>query len=301
MTLMLREKRTMRTRVKPIVLSAIVVVVIIFITSTLRRAAPPKNPAEPPDLSRSVARVYGEVEPQGGNVYVAPMVTRPVIEIHVNEGDTVEAGQKICTLENSVEKAQVRAAVSRVASSGKTYELSRDAYKRNRAIYGSKGISEFEFVQSRLRAEIDSLNLIAAKADAELAQAQLEQTVLQSPIDGIVYKMDLRLGESIAAGDNTRIIVGERGFWVRLYVESFWAERVEAGARYTIKDAETYEIVGEGTVISIAPYLDSKVFTTDDIYERFDTKYQEVIVQLQPEVNDIPIGLSVLAEIQPIR
>jgi hypothetical protein len=81
-------------------------------------------------------------------------------------------------------------------------------------------------------------------------------------------------------------------------VESFWIERIEIGEKYIVKDSETEEVVGAGTVISKSPYLSGKTFKTNDPYERFDIKYQEVILKFKPEKKNIPIGLSVVAEIK---
>jgi len=38
-------------------------------------------------------------------------------------------------------------------------------------------------------------------------------------------------------------------------------------------------------------------FRTEDMQERFDTKFQQFIVAFQPEVLEIPIGLSVVAHV----
>jgi multidrug efflux pump subunit AcrA (membrane-fusion protein) len=294
-----REESKMKINFRNIAIFLVVVLGLIYIVTNIRRSSPEKIPAQPPVLPLSPARVYGQIEPEGGNVYVTAPRTRQIIAIHVEEGDLVEAGQKLCTLENSVEKAQALASLAKVELAKKSWAISKDEFQRNKALYDSNSISEYEFTHSKFKAELDSLNLLAAIKDAELAQAQLDQLDLKSPIDGVVYKFDLRLGESLPEGDNSFIILGKPSFWVRLYVESFWLDRIKIGDEYQVRDSETNEVLGKGRVISKAPYLGGKVFRTNDPYERFDIKYQEVILQLHPEKENIPIGLSVLAEIQP--
>lgn len=289
----------MKKNVRTAAIAVIVVLGLIYIVTNIRRSSPQKTPAQVPVLSQVPARVYGQIEPEGGNVYVTTPKTRQIIEIHVKEGDTVWAGQKLCTLENSVEKAQALSDLAKVDLAEKSWAISKDEFRRNRALYDSSSISEYEYTRSKLKAEYDSLNLVAAIKDAELASAQLDQLDLKSPIDGVVYKFDVRLGESLPEGDNSFIIVGKPSFWVRLYVESFWMERVAIGDDYVVKDSETDEIIGTGTVISKTPYLGGKVFRSNDPFERFDIKYQEVILKLESEKENIPIGLSVLAEIEP--
>ncbi len=39
------------------------------------------------------------------------------------------------------------------------------------------------------------------------------------------------------------------------------------------------------------PYMGRRNYRTEDLQERFDTKFQDVILELKPEKKDIPIGL----------
>jgi hypothetical protein len=39
-------------------------------------------------------------------------------------------------------------------------------------------------------------------------------------------------------------------------------------------------------------------FRTEDSQERFDTKFQEVVLELVSSKEDVPIGLSVIAELR---
>jgi hypothetical protein len=113
-----------------------------------------------------------------------------------------------------------------------------------------------------------------------------------------VYKCDVRLGETLSAGDNTRIILGSPDLWVRLFVEAYWKDRVTVGSEFSIYNSETDEQIGVGTVIFKAPYMGRRNFRTEDSQERFDTKFQEVVLELVSSKEDVPIGLSVIAELR---
>ena len=71
------------------------------------------------------------------------------------------------------------------------------------------------------------------------------------------------------------------------------------GARYKVYNSETDEYLGEGEVTYKAPYVGRRNFRTEDTQERFDTKFQEVVLLLDQEKETIPIGLSVVAELSP--
>jgi RND family efflux transporter MFP subunit len=273
------------------------VLALSFIVCNVYKSSRPPVAADPPDLDESPARVYGRVEPAGGPVYVSPDVTRSVKEVLVKEGDAVAKGQLLCALEDDVEAAQLRVAESRVASLNKSLALSRDTFERNRALYESGRISEYEYTQAQLKSELDAKELDVAYGELALDRARLEQLRLTSPIKGVVYKCDVRLGETLAAGDNSRIVLGPRELWVRLFVEAFWVDRVREGARYKIYDAETNEYLGDGTVIRRNPYVGARDFESEDLQERFDTKFQEVILSFANKKKDIPLGLNVMAEL----
>jgi hypothetical protein len=137
-----------------------------------------------------------------------------------------------------------------------------------------------------------------AEREVQLARAQLDELQLKSPIDGMVYKFDVRLGETLAAGDNTRIILGGKDLWVRLFVESYWLDRVKPGSQYKVYNSETNKLIGAGNVLFALPYVGRRDFRTEDSQERFDTKFQEVVLALEDTQSEAPIGLSVMAVLE---
>jgi len=270
---------------------------LVFILYSLMISSAPPKAAEPPVLSESPARVYGVVEPAGREVFVSPPVTKEVVQIFVKEGDVVRKGQILCLLDNDVERAELSLAEAKVVSAEKSIDITSDDMSRKKTLYAQKVDSEFGYTQARLKRELDVSNLRVALQEVELATARLKELEMTSPIDGRVYKFDVRLGETLTSGDITRIIVGSPDLWVRFFIESFWMDRIIPGARYKIYHSETNEYLGSGEVLYRAPYMGRRDFRTEDVQERFDTKFQEVVLSFTPEKEGIPIGLSVVAEL----
>ena len=270
---------------------------LVFILYSLMISSTPPKAAEPPVLSESPARVYGAVEPAGREVFVSPPLTKEVVQIFVKEGDMVRTGQILCLLDNDVERAELALAEAKVVSAEKSIDITSDDMSRKKTLYAQKVDSEFGYTQARLKKELDVSNLRVALQEVELATARLKELEMTSPIDGRVYKFDVRLGETLTSGDITRIIVGSHDLWVRFFIESFWMDRVVPGSRYKIYHSETNGYLGSGEVLYRAPYMGRRDFRTEDVQERFDTKFQEVVLSFTPEKEGIPIGLSVVAEL----
>jgi len=281
------------------VIGLIVVGALInFMFTSFIKSSKPPQVAKPPVLPETPARVYGKIEPAGREVYVSPPMTKRVIAIYVKEGDMVKKGQALCSLESEVETAQVNLTLSKIESARKTLEITQDDFKRKKNLYVQKTDSEFSYTQSRLKSELDANSIAVAEREAQLAKAQLEELQLKSPIDGMVYKFDVRLGETLAAGDNTRIILGAKDLWVRLFVESYWLDRVKPGAQYKVYNSETSKLIGPGKILFALPYVGRRDFRTEDSQERFDTKFQEVVLALDDKQGEAPIGLSVMAVLE---
>ena len=274
-----------------------VLAISLFMVRAFVKSSPPMQVAEPPALNESPARVYGAIEPAGREVFVSPPQTKEVIRVYVEEGDEVKEGQTLCWLDSEVELAQLQAARARIEAAKKILAISQDDMKRKKDLYAKKVDSEFRYTQARLQVELEQSNITVALKEAALAQSRIEQLELKSPIDGKVYKFDVRLGETLSAGDNTRIILGSPDLWVRLFVEAYWKDRVAVGSEFTVYNSETDEQIGVGTVIFKAPYMGRRNFRTEDSQERFDTKFQEVVLELVSSKEDVPIGLSVIAEL----
>ncbi len=287
----------MRRSIRRLVVWLTVGLVVFFVISALMRSTPRNKPPLAPDISLAPARVYGTIEPLGGAVYLSAPVSRSIVRIACREGDTVRAGQVLLQLENSVEAARLAAASGRAEAARKAWTLSREAWERNARLKAADGVSDQEYRAALLKAQLDSASAAAAEAEVRLAQATLDQLSLRSPVDGLVYKLDVRLGQTLAAGDDSKITLGSPRLQARLFVESFWRDRLRVGDACQVSDPETGRDLGSGRVVSLSPYVGGRTVRTEDPKERFDAEYQVAIVEL--DTTGLPLGLNVVAELKP--
>ncbi len=147
-------------------------------------------------------------------VQLRPEVIGQVVELHVEEGDTVEKSAIILRLDPKTFRAEVdqRQATVRqqeiaVATQKLTIENLERQWQRQQQLFKEGLVDESGFENATNELEIARLNLRSqeqalSQAEAALAQAQenLDKTVIRAPIDGVVTGVFVKIGETVIAG-----------------------------------------------------------------------------------------------------
>jgi membrane fusion protein (multidrug efflux system) len=120
------------------------------------------------------------------SVTVAAEIPGRLKEIHFTEGQPVEQGALLFSLDDSVYRAQLADAEAKLT-------LAEQTYKRTSQLFSSK----YATAQS---ADEAVSNLAVAKAAVELASVQLDKTKIVAPFSGIVGLRQVSVGEYITAG-----------------------------------------------------------------------------------------------------
>jgi RND family efflux transporter MFP subunit len=182
---------------------------------------------------------------------VSSKVTGLVMEILVEEGMRVIAGQVLARLDASNIEASLRLAEARSASVrtavGETrasLELAERELERVRRLSAAKVVSESEIDRAsaeasvlRARLERQSAEIVVAEREAAVWRQQFEDTVIRAPFDGIVTSKNAQPGEIIspmsAGGGFTRTgictIVDMGSLEVEVDVNESYINRVTPG------------------------------------------------------------------------
>lgn len=286
----------MKKMIRILIVILVLIVIVSYIIISLNKSSQPPEIPVSPELSDTPARVYGILESLGREIFLAPPVPRNVQTVFVSAGDKVEKGQPVCQLESDVEKAALEVARSRIQEIKAQISITEDNLRRKSNLYEKNAIAEFDYETLRLQLDYEKTLLQTAKAEQSRAEIQLNRLLLKSPIDGIVYKCDIRIGELFTPQDYQRVVLGRPEMQVRMFVEAFWRDRFELNQKIHIKDSETLESIGSGQITAVLPYMGARDFRTEDPLERIDVKYQQVIVQLDTLVK-VPLGLLVQCEL----
>jgi membrane fusion protein (multidrug efflux system) len=148
---------------------------------------------------------------------------------------------------------------------------------------------------------------VAAMAQAEaardLAQIDLDNTVVRAPIDGVVGNRQVRLGRLVAPGTSLLDIVPVNDVWVVANFKETQIEHIQPGQRARITvDGYPHRTI-EGFVDSFAPGSGSAftLLPTDNATGNFIRVVQRVPVKIRFSSNPLPgrvvPGLSARVEI----
>jgi len=166
----------------------------------------------------------GKVQPEI-EVKLSAEVSGEVVELHVKEGDVVKKGQLLCKVRPDVLQSGYDRAVaslnSQRASLASTQQQLKQVeanfanitakYKRNQELFSKKVISaaEFDAVKAEYEGSKASLestrqNVVASRFGVEQsnavvkeAGANLAKTTINAPVDGVISKLSIELGDRI--------------------------------------------------------------------------------------------------------
>lgn len=175
------------------------------------------------DIVRTV-QAPGEVEALS-EVDISAEVVAKILEMPVEEGDTVKQGDLLCRLDDADYRARLTSAEANVAKLKATItqaeadlgKAERD-YRRQVRLAESDATSAMELadyrttlIRTRALVEVRKQELTGAEAMLQSAREDLEKTVITSPIDGIVSQLFAKQGEVVITGTmnnpGTRIMV----------------------------------------------------------------------------------------------
>lgn len=170
----------------------------------------------------------------------------------LREGDSVKAGQEVARIDPTEARARLRQAQQQAEAAKSQVDINQRQYANNRALVDQGFISATALVNSQASLEAAQSSYQAAVAAADVARKALEDTVLRSPISGMVAQRLAQPGERVAV--DTRII--EVVDLSRLELEALLNPADSVAVRVGQKAQLTIEGVGApvpATVVRINP------------------------------------------------
>jgi HlyD family secretion protein len=136
-------------------------------------------------------------------VNVGTQVSGTVLERLADFNDRVKRGQVLLRLDPALLQARLRQAQAQAASAEASLALARASLERNRRLVEQNFISALALDQSQREFDAGRANLEATRAQVQSAQTDVDNSVIRSPIDGVVIKRNIDVGQTVAASFQT--------------------------------------------------------------------------------------------------
>ena len=278
----------------------------------------------------------GKVQPEI-EVKLSAEVSGEVVELHVKEGDVVKKGQLLCRVRPDVLQSGFDRAVaslnSQKASLASTQQQLKQAeanfanvsakYKRNQELFAKKVLSaaEFDAVKAEFessKANLESVrqNVVASRFGVEQsnavvkeAGANLAKTSIYAPVNGVISKLSIELGDRILgtsqmAGTEIMRISNLSSMEVSVDVNESDINRVSVGdlAEIEVDAFQNQKFKGEVTEIASSSSI---VGTSTDQVTNFTVKvrilpesYAKLVRSDSSNPSPFRPGLSATVDIQ---
>jgi len=172
-------------------------------------------------------------------IRVAPVGVGGMIEkVTVEEGDPTKAGQLLVEIDRRVPEAQFNRAKAR-------FKLAQIELDRVRNLVSSKSSSARDLDNARTNYDI-------AEAELKLAEVNLQNTYLKSPIDGIVIQKLAQPGNIIEPGQVALMISDADHAWISANIEETNIAKVRVGQPVYVSIDEGGSLTGKVQEINVA-------------------------------------------------
>ena len=187
-----------------------------------------------------------------------------VVELPVDEGDTIATGDIIAVLDSedlqasvNLAEASLNEARARLADAEREFVRQADLVEdqlTSRALYDAAGTQR----------EVALAQVGTAEARLNAAEAQLDYTVVRAPIDGVVIERNIEVGEMVAPGGFTSQqstgsivrIADPASLEVEADINESYIARLQLGQRASIRVDAVPDFDYSGSLRQIVPTAD---------------------------------------------
>lgn len=176
----------------------------------------------------------------------ARVITRAeglVMDMRVEEGDQVAAGDVLAVLDDRRRRLEVQQRRADLAS------LEQD-YRRQRQLSDEKLVSADQVEKLGFQVE-------AQRAALALAEVELAETRIKAPVDGVVSERHIRLGDTVNAGDTVFRVTDTRALEAEVHVPERLMGRLAVDQLVEIRSEASPDKSYTGRIARISPVVDS--------------------------------------------
>ena len=176
------------------------------------------------------------------SVIIRPEISGRIEKVHIEEGQWVEKGVELFTLDVS----EYRAAL---AESSAILKLAQLKFKRSQDLLSQKLSSQQQFDE-------DAAKLDAAQAQVQLDQDRLSKTVIRAPFSGVLGLRKVSPGEVVQPGQELVNLEDIHVLKLGFRAPEIYLPDLKAGLEVDIRTSAFPNMVFKGKVFAISPRVD---------------------------------------------
>jgi membrane fusion protein (multidrug efflux system) len=167
------------------------------------------------------------------HVTISPKKAGVIQKIFVEEGDRVKKGQLVAQLDDVDARLAKMLVEAKIKEAEATVENNRTKLARHRKLLETKVISQQNYDDIRLELEKEEAKLLLSQAERYLAEQEILDHRIVSPLDGVVNLKIASIGEhvNVAPKDEIMTIVQMDPLEVEFFVPENWVGKIRLGGR----------------------------------------------------------------------
>ncbi len=184
-------------------------------------------------------------------IRVGVEVPGTVTQVYFREGQEVLAGDKLLSLDDAKQKLRLTRAKANVAGAKAGLEQAQQTYKRFASLGDKGAVSKDELNKIASTYANAVAQLAQAKAEQNLAQQQLQDLVVISPVDGIIEAESVEPGQKVQPGEQLGVLQTRGSLQLVTFVNEAEVNHLSIGAKASVEIANAeYEATLESVSVT---------------------------------------------------
>lgn len=185
-----------------------------------------------------------------------PQSAAIVQSVLVNNGDPVQKGQVLVTLNDQDNRSRLAQAQANLAQARAQQILSNSIRDRNVQLYQKGFISEIELERSKADATAQQEQVNAQRALLQISEKAIQDSILRAPLSGVVSNRQVEVGQTVAGGQSLLSIVDPNSLELQALVNADAQAALQVGQPIMFHVQGLPEQQFQATIQRIAPLAD---------------------------------------------
>jgi len=183
-------------------------------------------------------------------------VSGKVKYISAKVGDRLEPGFPILKIDDEMLQYAVEQAEANVLQLEANHETSKGEFMRKKTLFRDRVIADFEFDIARAKEKADRALLKSAHASLKKVRRDLRETLISSPIKGILAERLVDIGTNVAIGTRVATVVDIERIKIKIGISEQEIGKIKEGQEVSVETDAYPDNVFVGTVYSVGTKAD---------------------------------------------